>query len=94
MVTRRRAKKARRGKSAVDQTAPTKERQSYGDVERMSETITDEHGMISRPWRGKSSFILLYDRSIINKDQMQAAVAFNTDFQWAQFDELHALNLL
>jgi hypothetical protein len=67
-------------------------RHADGSLSRMAEAILDERGMIARPWKHKTRLLLLYERQIIDKDQLQAGEIFRAKFCHAALDQLHALD--
>jgi hypothetical protein len=90
-ANRRKAERRKQDKAA-DNIGPTREQIRKGGIDRLPNTIADEHGLISRPWRHRATLATLYERDVISKDELAAGEAFRVRFRHACFDTLAALD--
>lgn len=72
---------------------PTPERAQHDPVDALDQTIADDLGNISRPWRVRDILMSLEVRGAITAEMRQAGEDFRLHFRNAQLDGLRAADV-
>jgi hypothetical protein len=86
-------KTKRRRRAALDEVAPTAERQARGDVERPSQSIADNAGRPARPFRAVDTLATMVRRGSISPAMQQAGEDFRALFHLGNLEPLRASDL-
>lgn len=77
----------------TDMLGPPQIRLRHGDVRLSPETILDDKGEISQPYRTRGTLQRLYEASTITAEMLAAGDRFHTDFIRAGFEGLKAADM-